>query len=483
MRWKPVILTLGVLVIGFSPLMLLPAIFAVIDGDGSWRSFVYSSAIAAAAGAATLPLYRRHGEVPLKSGYLILVLSWFILGAFSSLPLAFSEHIELRASEVLFESISGLTTTGATVLSNLDNLPRSLLFYRQFLQWIGGLGIIVLAVVILPFLGISGQNLYRADTSGPSLLAEARIRPRLAAAAKALLLIYVSLTLACALLYWVAGMGVFDAAMHSLSTVAIGGFSTHDASIGYFQSRAVEVVAMVFMFLSATNFALLYRAVQQRTLGHYAQSDEFNVYVRILVLSSLTVALWLWLITGFDGDQAFWQGAFQTVSVVTTTGFSVTDYDYWPPFIPLMLVSFSCIGACSGSVGGGIKVIRVLLLCRQGAGEIKRLIHPQVQPVVKFGSGLAGSDIMPLIWGFWSIYVLLFYGLTIAMVASGLDLLTAYSAVAACLNNLGPGLGEVASNYRSLNDLQLGILSFTMIAGRLELLTLVVVLTPQFWRR
>ncbi len=483
MRWRQVILTLGMLVIGFSPLMLLPAIFAVIDGDDTWRSFVYSAAVAAAAGAATLPLYRRYGEVSLRSGYLILVLSWFILGAFGSLPLAFSEHIELRASEILFEGISGLTTTGATVLSGLDDLPRSILFYRQFLQWIGGLGIIVLAVVILPFLGISGQNLYRADTSGPSLLAEARIRPRLAAAAKALLLIYISLTLACALLYWVAGMGPFDAAMHSLSTVAIGGFSTHDASIGYFQNRAVEVVAMVFMFLSATNFALMYRAVQQRTFRHYSQSDEFNVYIRILAVSSIAVALWLWFIAGFDGSHAFWQGAFQTVSVVTTTGFSVTGYDYWPPFIPLMLVSFSCIGACSGSVGGGIKVIRVLLLYRQGVGEIKRLIHPQVQTVVRFGSGFAGSDTMPLIWGFWSIYVLLFYCLTIALVASGLDLLTAYSAVAACLNNLGPGLGEVASNYRSLNDLQLGILSFAMIAGRLELLTLVVVVAPQFWRR
>ena len=483
MRWRQVTLTLGMLVIGFSPLMLLPAIFAVIDGDGTWRAFVYSSAIAAAAGAATLPLYRSYSEVSLKSGYLVLVLSWFILGAFSSLPLAFSEHIDLRASEVLFEGISGLTTTGATVLSGLDDLPRSILFYRQFLQWIGGLGIIVLAVVILPFLGISGQNLYRADTFAPYHMAEGRIRPRLAAATKALLLIYVSLTLACALLYWIAGMGVFDAAMHSLSTVAIGGFSTHDASIGYFDSRAVEVVAMVFMFLSATNFALMYRAVQQRTLKHYAQSDEFNVYIRILVVSSIAVALWLWLIARFDGNHAFWQGAFQTVSVVTTTGFSITDYDYWPSFIPLMLVSFSCIGACSGSSGGGIKVIRVLLLYRQGVGEIKRLIHPQVHPVVKFGSGFASSDIMPLIWGFWSIYVLLFYCLTIALVASGLDLLTAYSAVAACLNNLGPGLGEVASNYRSLSDLQLGILSFTMIAGRLELLTLVVVLTPQFWRR
>jgi trk system potassium uptake protein TrkH len=413
---------------------------------------------------------------------LIVTLFWVVLGTAGCLPFILSPAIELSVTDAIFESFSGLTTTGATVISGLDDLPKSLLFYRQQLQWLGGMGIIVLAMALLPMLGIGGMQLYRAESPGP--VKDNKLVPRLAETAKALWYIYLSLTVVCALAYWIVGMNLFDAISHSFTTVAIGGFSTHDQSIGYFDSSAVEVVAVIFMFIAGINFALHFTAWQKRNVGHYSRDPEFKFYGFILLSVSLVTVSVLYFSDVYESlFESVIKGVFQVVSFATTTGFATADFNSWPLFLPYMLLYAAIIGACAGSTGGGMKVIRILLIFKQGFREVQRLIHPKAVIPIKLGKNPVSDRIIESVWGFFAVYVMAYMVMLLALLATGLDIITAFSAVGACINNLGPGLESVAATYEYLPTTAKWILCFAMILGRLEVFTLLVLFTPMFWRR
>ena len=376
--------------------------------------------------------------------------------------------------------MSGLTTTGATVLTQLDDLPKSILFYRQQLQWLGGMGIIVLAVAVLPLLGVGGMELYHAESSG---IAKDRLTPKLRNTAIALWKIYVSLTILCALGYFLAGMSIFDAISHSFSTVAIGGFSTHDASIGYFNSVSVEMIAIFFMFLAGINFSLHFVAWNNRSLVDYIKDSEFKTYAMVLVSSSVIVLLALSLNSEYTSvGETMRYGIFQTISIATTTGFSSQNYSNWPAAIPVFLIMVSFIGACVGSTGGGIKVVRILVMFRLGMKEINRFIRPNAQVSVKLNKASLNEKALISVLGFFSLYAISFFIILMLLMFTGLNQVTAYSATAATMNNLGPGLGDVSQSYGALSDTAKWILSFSMLIGRLEVLTIIALFHRAFWR-
>ncbi|MEC9340864.1 MAG: TrkH family potassium uptake protein [Pseudomonadota bacterium] len=472
----------GLLLIVFSFTMLPPAAVSLFYADGAASAFTVGFALTLATGLALwLPVRKGLVDLGVRDGFLIVALFWVVLGLFGALPLLVSHAPLLTVTDAVFESLSGLTTTGATILTDIDQLPPGILFYRQQLQWLGGMGIIVLAVAVLPMLGIGGMQLYRAEIAGP--LKNARLTARITETAKALWYIYLGLTVVCAIAYAVAGMSLFDAISHAFSTVAIGGFSTHDASIGYFQSAAIEAVAVVFMVLAGVNFALHFNALQQLSLRPYSRDAEFVAYLFILVVVSLTCVLALW-VTGAAGNpqEAVRQGVFQAVSIGTTTGFTTAPFFAWPGALPILLLLTSFIGACAGSTGGGIKVIRALMLYRQGLREVLQLIHPHALISVKVGREALPNRVIESVWGFFAVYVVTFTAMYLAMAAFEGDLVTAFSAVAACMNNLGPGLGEVGSNFASISTPGKWVLCFAMLLGRLEVFTLLVLLSPAFWR-
>jgi trk system potassium uptake protein TrkH len=418
----------------------------------------------------------------LRDGFLVVVAFWIVLGLFGAIPLFLSEQPQLSVTDAVFESISGLTTTGATVILGLDALPRGILYYRQQLQWLGGMGIVVLAVAVLPMLGVGGMQLYRAETPGP--MKDSKLTPRITETAKALWLIYFGLTVACGLSYWLAGMSLFDAIGHAFSTVAIGGFSTHDASIGYYNSIAVQCIAILFMLLSGVNFALHYSAWRSASPKTYFRDPEFRAFLSLVLAITLISTLYLFATRTYDDmGAALINALFQVVSIGTTTGFTTADYAHWPSFLPMMLLLGSFVGGCAGSTAGGIKVIRFLLLAKQGIREINRLIHPSAEIPVKIGDKVVSSHVVQAVWGFFAAYMSLYALMYLIMLATGLDEVTAFSAVAACLNNLGPGLGEVASNFAILNNPAKWVLVGAMLLGRLEIFTLLVVFSPMFWRK
>jgi trk system potassium uptake protein TrkH len=479
-HFGPTLRILGLLLMLFSLTMLPPIGISVIFEDGQIPLFGAAAGLVFGAGFISwLPARRQKRDLRIRDGFVITVLFWLVLGSAGSVPLALSEQLNLSMTDALFESISGLTTTGATVIVGLDHLPKSVLFYRQQLQWLGGMGIVVLAVAILPMLGIGGMQLYRAETPGP--VKDAKLSPRIAETAKALWLIYLSLTAACALAYWISGMEIFDAICHAFSTIAIGGFSPYDASIGHFNSVSIETVAIVFMVISGMNFSLHFIAWHNNSLKHYLHDPEWRTYLLFLFGLSLLISLALIENGTYPVNEAFRKGIFEVVSIATTTGFTTADYASWPTFIPFLLLMSAFIGACAGSTGGGIKIIRMLLLYKQGSREIKRLIHPNAVIPIKLGRKPVGSRVIDAVWGFLAAYVLIFAVLMLVCMALGEDPITAYSAVGACLNNLGPGLGDATLNYSTLSDGTKYVLSFAMLLGRLELFTLLVVLSPSFW--
>lgn len=467
----------------FSITLLPPVVIDFLYQEGAAHAFFYSYLILLSIGFLLyLPVKKQPNDLRLRDGFVVVVMFWMVLGAAGAIPLYLYENLDISIVDALFESISGLTTTGATVLIGLDALPHSILFYRQELQWLGGMGIIVLAVAVMPMLGIGGMQLYKAEAPGP--VKDNKLTPRIAETAKALWYIYLGLTVACALAYWVAGMELFDAVSHSFSTVAIGGFSTHDASIGYFDNQAIEIVAMVFMFLGAINFALHFSVVRSKSLMPLLRDSEFKFYASLLiVISSLSIYVLYSQSVYHDFSDALREALFQTISIATTSGFVTSDYASWPIFIPVLLLFSSFIGGCAGSTGGGMKVIRVLLLIKQGQREIMRLIHPNAHVTVKIGKQPVKNSIMDAVWGFFAAYVALFALMMLILMFNGLDQVTAFSAVAATINNLGPGLGEVSANYASLSDFNKLLLCFSMLLGRLEIFTLLVLLMPAFWRR
>ena len=474
---------LGLLLMLFSLTMLPPAVVGLLMGDQHLSPFFDGFLLLLVAGLLVwLPARNARRDLRIRDGFVVVVMFWLVLGLAGSVPLLLSPELDISLTDAVFESISGLTTTGATVITGLDHLPYSILFYRQELQWLGGMGIIVLAIAILPMLGVGGMQLYRAETPGP--MKDNKLTPRIAGTAKALWLIYLVLTVACALAYWLAGMDLFDAVGHAFSTVAIGGFSTHDASIGHFNSVAIELVAIVFMLLSGVNYALHFTAWRQRRLAVYFGDSEFRAYLTLLLGVAAIATVYLEIAEHFDHfGSSLHHGLFQAVSIGTTTGFTTAAYHTWPGFLPVLLLFLSFIGGCAGSTGGGIKVIRFLLLLKQGMREITRLVHPQARVTVKLGQNAMPDRVLEAVWGFFAAYVGSFVVMLLLLMASGLDQVTAFSAVAASLNNLGPGLGEVGFNYQGVNDFAKWVLVVAMLMGRLEIFPLLVLLSPVFWRR
>ncbi|SFF79006.1 TrkH family potassium uptake protein [Neptunomonas qingdaonensis] len=482
MHYRVILRILGILLMVFSITMLPPIGVSIFYDDGHDYAFVGAFAITLITGFLIwLPVYRVRQDLRTRDGFLITVLFWVVLGLFGAVPLMLSESPHLTVADAVFESLSGLTTTGATVMTGIDILPKSILYYRQQLQWLGGMGIIVLAVAILPMLGIGGMQLYRAETPGP--VKDNKLTPRITETAKALWYIYLSLTVACALGYWAAGMTLFDAIGHSFSTVAIGGFSTHDASMGYFDSATIEAICTFFMVISAVNFSLHFFAWRQKSILHYFQDPEFQFYVGILAAVSMITMFALIGTETYAPVESMRKSIFMVVSIATTTGFSTADFAHWPAMLPFMLFVAAFAGGCAGSTGGGMKVIRVLLILKQGHREIMRLVHPNAVIPVKLGNKPISDRVLEAVWGFFSVYLIVFIIMLIALLGTGLDQVTAWSAVGAALNNLGPGLGDVAVHYGNLNETAKWILCFAMLLGRLEVFTLLVLFTPAFWKR
>lgn len=472
---------LGILLMLFSGTMLPPVLISWWYGDGAMAPFLIGFFLTLSMGGVFWwPVRNQRRELRLRDGFMVVVLFWTVLGMTGALPFMLSQTPHMSLTDSVFESISGLTTTGATVIVGIDELPRSILFYRQQLQWLGGMGIIVLAVAVLPMLGIGGMQLYRAETPGP--MKDSKLTPRITETAKALWYIYLSLTVTCGLAYWLAGMELFDAVGHAFSTVAIGGFSTHDASMGHYDSTLIEMIAVVFMLLAGVNFALHFVVWRQRRPLAYFADTEFKFYIGgMVVVSVAVVALLHWTDTHYDWDESITKGIFQAVSIGTTAGFTTADYSQWPGVISILLLFASFVGGCAGSTGGGIKVIRFVLLIKQGMREISRLIHPNAQIPIRLGGKTISPRVVEAVWGFFSLYVATFTLMYLGLALTGLDLMTSFSAVAACINNLGPGLAEVGLNYASLNDPAKWILCFAMLLGRLEIFTLLVILSPAYW--
>ena len=481
-QFKVVQRVVGVLLTLFSVTMLTPMVIGFIYRDQANALTPFLGAFMATVTVGLLlflPVRNHQAQLRIRDGFLIVVLFWGVLGIFGGLPFYLYSPLDLNAARAIFESMSGLTTTGATLIVGLDLLPKSILFYRQQMQWLGGMGIIVLAVAVLPLLGIGGQQLYKAETPG---INKGKLTPRIAGTAKALWYIYLGLTIVCALAYWAAGMTLFDAIGHSFSTVAIGGFSTHDASIGHFDSTVIEMIAVVFMLISGVNFALHFSAARNLSLKHYWQDEEFRTYVYIAIALTLITSLYLYVTETSGPTKSFRDALFHVVSIGTTTGFTSEEYFNWPGFLPVLLLFASFAGGCAGSTGGGMKVVRILLLFKQGQRELLRMLHPYATVVVKVGRTTMPNHMIDMVWGFFASYLAILAVMLLMLMAAGLDQESAFSAVVACLNNLGPGLGIVAANYSSLGDFGLSVLSVAMLFGRLEIFTLLVLFTPAFWR-
>jgi trk system potassium uptake protein TrkH len=482
MNWTVVQRILGLLLMVFSLTMLPPIAFSLYYDDHSWLPFVEGFAIVFIAGLLCwLPVHRSRKDLRLRDGFLVVASFWTVLGTAGAAPLYLADALSLSFTDAVFESMSGLTTTGATVLTGLDELPLSILYYRQQLQWLGGMGIIVLAVAVLPMLGVGGMQLYRAETPGP--VKDTKLTPRITETAKALWYVYLAFTITCMIAYRIAGMGWFDALCHAFSTVAIGGFSTHDASIAYFNSPVIDFVCVFFMFLAGINFSLHFFAWRYISIRHYFKDPEFRAYSFILIALSAVVVASLFYYRGFENPaDTFVNGLFQAVSIATTTGFTTDSFAVWPAALPALLIFSSFIGGSAGSTAGGIKVIRWLLVYKQGVREIARLVHPSAEIPVKLGPMAVQSRVVEAVWGFFSVYIIVFGVMLLAMMSTGLDQVTAFSAVAATLNNLGPGLGDVANGFMNVSDPAKWIAVAGMLLGRLEIFTLLVLITPTFWR-
>jgi trk system potassium uptake protein TrkH len=482
MKIDIVLKTIGLLLMVFSLTQIPPILIDFIYSEGEFVSFFISFALTFIGGYLVWFFNRNAAQdFRIREGILIVVSFWAVLSLFGTLPFLLTDSIKnLTFASAFFESMSGLTTTGATVLSQLDELPKSILYYRQQLQWLGGIGIIVLAVAILPFLGVGGMELYHAEYSG---ISKDRLTPKVRQTAIALWKIYLSLTILCALGYFFSGMSFFDAVSHSFSTIAIGGFSTHDASIGHFNSLPIELVAMFFMFLSGINFSLHFVVWNNRTFINYWRDSEFKTYIFILISATVIILISLGLNNQYNSSaDTLRYGLFQTISMATTTGFVSQKFSSWPVALPLFLILLSFIGACVGSTGGGIKVIRVLMMFRLGMKEIKKFIHPSAQVSVKLNRSSVSEQTLVSVLGFFSLYAIAFILILIMLMFTGLDQVSSFSATAATMNNLGPALGTVADNYSILGDSAKWILSFSMLIGRLEVLTIIALFHKAFWR-
>ena len=483
-KLAPVISTLGLMLMLFSFTMLMPLAVSWLTDDGALLIYDESIAITFASGL-LMWVGTRHikRELAVRDGYLLATLVWTILPAFATLPLLI--HLPgLSFTDAYFETVSGITTTGATVLSGLDNLPKSINLWRHQLNWMGGMGIIVLAVAIFPLLGVGGMQLFKAETPGP--MKDTKLTPRITETAKNLYIVYVVITLACIGALMAVGLDWFEATCHAFAAMGLGGFSTHDASVGYFNSPAVEYVLIIFMLIAGMNFTTHFLAWRGKTLRVFLDDIEARVFLLLVLGSCMGIAWYLW----FNRVYAdFWVSlryvSFNLVSMATDCGFTNTDFNVWPAFATFWMLYLSCVSVSSGSTGGGIKMVRTIVTFNQALREMQKQIHPAAVLPVRLGGQVLENRIVFAVQTFVLVYCTMVLFLTLVLMASGLDLVSSISGVIACINNAGPGLNVVgpAGNYGPLTDFQTWVLSFTMLLGRLEMFTMLVVFTPAFWRK
>lgn len=483
-RYAAVQRVTGILLMLFSLTLLPPILVDLYYENSVGMSFLTGMWITLSVGTLIWwPVRDFKPEMKTRDGFLITVLFWTVLAIFGAIPLYLSATAWPSYTNALFDALSGLTTTGATtVAGGLDQLPHALLYYRSQLHWLGGMGIIVLAVAVLPMLGVGGMQLYRAETPGP--MKDARLTPRITSTARALWLIYVLLTSVCAVTYWLLGMPLFDAICHAMATLATGGFSTHDASIGFFNSPAIELAAMVFMVMGATNFALHFIAWKERGTGIYARDTEFLMFAVMLAIMGVLVCLPLYLEGPYpELGTVIRKGMFQLVSYGTSTGFRTADPSLWPTYVPQLLILATFMVSCSGGTGGGVKVVRLVLFLKQAMREMKRLVHPSAEVTIKLDGKTVPNDVVYAVGGFFSVYIGFTVLLSMLMMMTGLDAITAFSVVASSINNTGIALYDLHSNVASVSEMGKWVLMFSMLLGRLEIFTLLIVLSPTFWRR
>ncbi len=482
-RFAPVYRALGMVVILFGLTMLAPLILSYWVDDGAQTAYDEAFLLTTLSGTFLWYRYRNcKRELNIRDGFLMVVLVWSVLPAFAAIPLML--QLGISHTDAYFEAMSGLTTTGSTVLSNIDTLPMSINLWRHQLVWTGGMGLIVLAIAVLPLLGIGGRQMFKAETPGP--MKDAKMTPRIAETAKGLWLVYLGVSVACVLGYRWAGMSWFDAVCHGFSTMGLGGFSTHDASFGFFNSPAIESVAIVFMLIAGMNFGTLFLAVNGRSLRPYLHDPEAGWFIGVCLLSILAVAIYIWKDGAYlDLDTALRHSAFNVISIATTTGYASVDYALWPIFAPLWMLFLSSFATSAGSTGGGIKMMRALLLYKQVYRELLRAMHPSAVYNVRMGGQVAPQSVLFAVLAFAFMYMVSIAALTLLMAFTGLDIISAFTAIVASVNNTGPGLGVVgpSTTYEILEDFQTWICIFAMLLGRLEIFTLLVVLTPAFWRK
>ena len=483
MQYTAIIRIVGFMLMLFSSSTVIPFFISLYYLDGGTYAFLITGLAEFCIGFLTwFPLRKRKPILKTRDGFLIVALVWIVLSVFAAFPFCITTLVKLSFTNAFFEAVSGLTTTGATIFTNINALPHAVLFYRQELQFMGGMGIVVLAVAILPMLGIGGMQLYRAETPGP--MKESKLTPRITETAKALWFIYLILTVACAISYWLAGMSFFDAIGESFGTTSTGGFSMHEASFAFYHSYTIDIIAIFFMFLSGVSFALHFTVFQRRNITHYWHDVEFRYYFWILiVVSSFTVMVVSihHVYPTFSGDLI--KGVFNVVSLTTTTGFTNGNFSVWPSFVPHLILLAALVGACGGSTSGGLKVMRLVLAMKQSMREMRRLIHPNGVYPIKFGNYPLSADTIEAIWGFIAIFIGFFLVLILVLMATGLDLTTSFSAAVAALANVGAGIGAVAVSFDNIPALAKWMLAIAMIAGRLEIFTLLLLFTPAFWRK
>lgn len=481
--FKTALHMVGVLMILFSATMLPPmAVAWWYDGYDVVLPFAEALGVMLGLGLLCwLPVCRFKPDLRNRDGFVVVVAFWVLVCLIGSLPFMLSRNPHMPLVDAVFETVSGLTTTGATLLSGLDAMPKAIVYYRAQLNFLGGMGIVVLAVALLPMLGIGGMQLYKAETPGP--MKDEKLTPRVTETAKNLWYIYVGLNVLCTLSFWAAGMDLFDAICHSFATIALGGFSTHDASIGYFQSPAIEFVAGFFSLVAAVNFALFFVAWRARNLRGIFSDAEFRFCMTVFGGIIATVCGYLYLSGALPLWESIHRGVFQTASIVTDNGLVTVGYPGdWPIFVVLLLLLGSFFGGCVGSTCGGIKAIRFLLLYKQSMREARMLIRPSAQIAVKLGGRPIPNGVMQAVWGFYFLYIFSYCAFALALTATGVDLVTAFGSVAGCLNNMGVGLGGTASSFAPLNDTANWLLALAMLIGRLEVFPLLLLFLPDFWK-
>ena len=474
---------LGLLLMAFGAAYLLPIGAALLYGDGALRPFVLSAAADLVVGLALWRFTRPYArELKSRDGYLLVALAWVLTAASATLPLLLALP-GLGFTRAYFEAMSAVTTSGATMLSGIDTLPHAVNLWRHELCWLGGLGIITLGMAVLPLLGIGGMQVYRAEATGP--IKDSRLTPRFVQTARSLWLIYIALTVACMVLLRLAGMNWFDAVCHAFSVLSLSGFSTHDASIGYFNSPLIEFVVIVFMLIAGINFATHYTAWRTNSLKVYRRDIEARAFLLVILGSCLLMAWYVWREQVYP---SYWSAlrnvGFNLVSVVTNCGLVSLDYARWPLFVCLWMLLLSCVTASAGSTGGGIKMIRTLILFKQSTSELYGLVHPTAVQTLKVGGQVVSERAALSVFSFVHIYTITIIVLSMLLILSGVDFLTAFSAVVAMINNGAHGLGGVGPShtFAAFNDFQTWVCTFAMLAGRLELFMILVPLTPAFWR-